>query len=78
MIQAAKQGDGVALARSVLVGDSLASGRLVKPFDVSLPTNYAYYVVCPEANLSRPKVKAFRQWLFAEVARSKPASTGAD
>jgi len=78
VIQAAKQGDGVALARSVLVGDSLASGRLVKPFDVSLPANYAYYVVCPEANLSRPKVKAFRQWLFAEGARSKPASTGAD
>lgn len=74
VIQAAKQGDGVALARSVLVEDSLASGQLVKPFDVSLPVNYAYYVVCPEPNLSRPKVKAFREWLFAEVARGKAAS----
>jgi LysR family glycine cleavage system transcriptional activator len=67
VIQAAEQGDGVALARSVLVERSLASGRLIKPFDVSLPADYAYYVVCPQANLSRPKVKAFRQWLFEEA-----------
>ncbi len=67
VIQAAEQGDGVALARSVLAQGALASGRLVKPFDFSLPANFAYYVVCPEANLNRPKVKAFRQWLFGEV-----------
>lgn len=67
VIQAAEQGDGVALARSVLVEDALASGRLVKPFDVSLPADYAYYIVCPKAHLSRPKVKAFRAWLFREA-----------
>ena len=72
VIQAAEQGDGVALARSVLVEDALASGRLVKPFDVSLPVEYAYYVVCPKANLSRPKVKAFRSWLFREAKIAKP------
>ena len=72
VVQAAEQGDGVALARSVLVEDALASGRLVKPFDVSLPVEYAYYVVCPKANLSRPKVKAFRSWLFREAKIAKP------
>ncbi|MEM7043799.1 MAG: transcriptional regulator GcvA [Pseudomonadota bacterium] len=67
VLQAAEQGDGVALARSVLATDALAQGRLVKPFDIALPARYAYYVVCPPDHLKRPKVKAFRDWLFAEV-----------
>lgn len=67
VIQAAEQGDGVALARSVLVEHALAAGRLVKPFNISIPIEYAYYLVCPPANLSRPKIKAFRTWLLREA-----------
>lgn len=70
VLQAAIQGDGVALARSVLTADDLAAGRLVKPFDISLPSNFSYYLACPEANFRRPKVKAFRDWLLEEVAAS--------
>ncbi|MFQ5959103.1 MAG: LysR substrate-binding domain-containing protein, partial [Alphaproteobacteria bacterium] len=62
---------GVALARSALAAADLAAGRLVKPFDVSLPAEYAYYVVCPEATAERPKIAAFREWLFSEVARDE-------
>lgn len=68
VIQAALAGDGVALGRSVLVADELAAGRLVKPFDVSLPAEYAYYVVSPQAAAGRPKVRAFRDWMLAEAA----------
>ena len=67
VLLAAEQGDGVALARSVLVQDALAAGRLVKPFDITMPTEYAYYMVCPHENLERPKVKVFRQWLIEEA-----------
>lgn len=67
VIQAAIQGEGVALARSALVEDDLKAGQLVKPFEISLPVEFAYYVVYPEQHLSRPKVKAFRDWLFCEV-----------
>ena len=67
VILAAEQGDGVALARSVLVQGALDSGRLVKPFDFALPGEFAYYMVCPQANLKRPKVKAFRKWLIQEA-----------
>lgn len=67
VIQAAEHGDGVALARSVLVEHALAAGRLVKPFAVSIPIEYAYYLVCPPASLSRPKAKAFRKWLLREA-----------
>ncbi len=67
VLLAAEQGDGVALARSVLVDRALVSGRLVKPFNLSLPTNYAYYMVCPHASLDRPKVKAFGEWILEEA-----------
>jgi LysR family glycine cleavage system transcriptional activator len=66
-MQAAMAGEGVALGRSVLVADELADGRLVRPFDVSLPAEYAYYVAYPEAAAGRPKVRAFRDWLLEEA-----------
>ncbi len=68
VIQAAIEGQGVALGRSALVAADLKARRLVKPFDVSVPADYAYYVVCPEASAERPKVKAFREWLLAEAS----------
>jgi LysR family glycine cleavage system transcriptional activator len=74
MIQAAIDGLGVALAQEALVRDDLASGRLVKPFDIDMPSDYANYVVTPEATAERPKVKAFREWLLAEIAASEAAA----
>jgi len=76
-IQAAIRGEGVVLGRSALVADELAAGRLVRPFKLSLPAGFAYYVVCPPRALKRPNVKAFRDWLVAEAsdqrARGAPA-----
>ena len=74
VLDAAIAGDGVALSRSAIAAQALAEGRLVKPFDVSLPTAYAYYVVAPEASANRPKVRAFRDWLLAEAKRSVDAA----
>lgn len=69
-VQAAIQGEGVVLGRSALVADDLKAGRLVKPFSVSLPADLAYYVAYPAQTSQRPKVRAFRDWLFDEVSRS--------
>lgn len=69
-VQAAIQGEGVVLGRSALVADDLKAGRLVKPFSVSLPADLAYYVAYPAQTSQRPKVQAFRDWLFEEVGRS--------
>jgi LysR family transcriptional regulator, glycine cleavage system transcriptional activator len=66
-IQAAVEGEGVVLGRSALVADDLAAGRLVRPFQLSLPAGFAYYVVYPQRALQRPSVKAFRDWLMAEA-----------
>lgn len=67
-IQAAVQGDGVALGRSTLVTDDLAAGRLVQPFDLTLADDHAYYVVYPPETLEIPKVKAFRDWVLAQAS----------
>lgn len=67
VIEAALRGDGIALGRSVLVHDDLTAGRLVRPFAVSLPVPYAYYVVTTETTATKPKVATFCAWLKAEA-----------
>jgi len=71
-LQAAIEGQGVALASSVLVADDLVAGRLVVPFDVSVcdPLDFAYYIVVPKRTACLPKVAAFRSWLRDEIRMS--------
>jgi len=68
VIQAAIEGEGVALGRSRLVARELEEGRLVKPFEFSLPSNFSYFMVYPLASKDRPKIVAFRDWLLEEAA----------
>ena len=68
-IQMAIEGHGVTLVEEVLVADDVAAGRLVKPFELSLSPGFAHYVVCLESAADRPKIAAFRDWLFAEATR---------
>ncbi len=67
VLQAAIDGQGVALGRDSLVALDLEAGRLVRPFGPALRTNFASYVVSPVATAERPKIKAFRDWLFEEA-----------
>lgn len=71
MLQAAIDGLGVALTQNVLSGDDLAAGRLVRPFRLTVPTDAGYYFVTPKGGMDRPKVAAFRDWLFAEAEAYK-------
>jgi LysR family glycine cleavage system transcriptional activator len=68
-LEAAAEGMGVALGMRVLAGPDLAAGRLVAPFEFSLPLTYAYYIVSDEPASGRSDVAAFRNWLLAEAAR---------
>lgn len=68
VIDAAVDGQGVALARTMLAASDLISGRLVCPFSLALPVPYAYWVVCPKATAAMPKISIFREWLLAEAA----------
>jgi LysR family glycine cleavage system transcriptional activator len=62
-LQAAAGGQGVAMATSVLIGDDLANGRLVRPFGPDVPSPFNYYLVCPPAAAELPKVQAFARWI---------------
>lgn len=67
-VQAAVQGEGVVLGRTMLVADDLAAGRLVRPFKHALRARSSFFVVYPPEAIRQPKIKAFRDWLFAEFA----------
>ncbi len=71
VIQAAVEGQGVALGRSALAAGDLARGRLVKPFDIELPTSFAYYVVFPPASADQPKLRTFVDWLVRTAKESE-------
>src|SRR5450759_3268574 len=67
LIDAAVDGQGVALARTTLAAWDLINGRLAKPFDLSLKLSNTYWIVCPTATSSMPKITTFRDWLLAEA-----------
>ena len=75
-IQAAIDGHGVALGRSVLVADDLATGRLVKPLEVIFRLRFGYYIVHPRKVSAARAVEAFKTWLRSEVAPSPPPPSG--
>jgi len=71
-ISAALAGQGVVLVSTLAAQDDLATGRLVRPFDIVIPSNSAFWVVAPERTADRPKVAAFREWLFDEIRAEFP------
>ena len=68
LLTAAAAGQGIALARQVLAADELKAGRLVRPFDLRLPVEFAYYLVYPKETAADPNVVAFARWLTEAVA----------
>ncbi len=72
-IEAARLGQGAALANTLLVEDDLAAGRLVElaPSDVVLG---GYYLVGPSSQWRDPAVAALRAWLKTAL---QPSSTRA-
>jgi LysR family glycine cleavage system transcriptional activator len=68
LIDAAVDGQGIALARTTLAAWDLIHKRLVRPFTVALPLAKSYWIVCPKAAAALPKLLAFRDWLLAQAA----------
>jgi LysR family transcriptional regulator, glycine cleavage system transcriptional activator len=68
LIDAAIDGQGIALARTALAAWDLVKGRLVRPIDTSLRMANTYWIVSPRAASDVPKIAAFRNWVLAEAA----------
>jgi LysR family glycine cleavage system transcriptional activator len=69
VIDAAVDGQGVALARTTLAAWDLLNGRLVQPIPMTLRTAKTYWIVCPRATSALPKITLFRNWMLAEAAQ---------
>src|SRR5689334_21678281 len=54
-IDAAINGQGIALARTTLAAFDLINGRLVRPFAEALRLSKSYWIICPKATASLPK-----------------------
>lgn len=68
-LQAARDGQGIALVSSVLAAEDLTRGRLVRPFPQRVCAPFVYWLVYPRHHLERPAVRSFVTWLLAEAAR---------
>jgi len=68
---AAIAGQGVALLTPFFWRVDIAEGRLVCPFAKEVDTGEGYWLVTPEHRRNLPKVRRFREWLLAEIAKDK-------
>ncbi|WP_082368214.1 LysR substrate-binding domain-containing protein [Piscinibacter sakaiensis] len=68
LAEAAVHGQGIALLPPFLIGDELASGRLVPVAEAPVPSGRRYYLIVPEHKAGRPALQAFEAWLRAEAA----------
>ncbi len=66
-VQAAIDGMGVAIGSPYLFAEDIAAGRLFQPFPLTVRNGKTYWLVCAEGTASRPKIKAFRDWIFSEL-----------
>ena len=69
LLQAAVDGQGIALVRRSIATHELATGRLVRLFEIDARSRSSYWFVCPPALLASARVQAFRAWLLEELER---------
>ena len=75
LVRAAEAGQGLILARWSLVEREIELGRLAVASRKIVPTDRAYYFVCPEPNCALAKVEAFRSWIIKQ-GRDAPRPRG--
>lgn len=71
--RAALAGQGVAMLTPALWAEELRSGQLVQPFDLIGDNGHFYWLVYPPARRNVAKIRMWRDWLLAEIARSSGA-----
>src|SRR5690606_3805309 len=65
-VMAALAGQGLAMINPYFFPEDLASGRLVRPFDLLVTADRSYWLVYPKAGRRVAKIKAFRDWVLSE------------
>jgi LysR family transcriptional regulator, glycine cleavage system transcriptional activator len=73
MLQATLAGQGVGITSEVFAASELASGRLVKVFDVEVNAPFGIYAVCLPRRLNDPLIAGTMEWLVREAQSSPDA-----
>jgi LysR family glycine cleavage system transcriptional activator len=68
VLQAAREGHGVALMDEITTHSDLVKGTLVRPLHQTIPSTKNYHCVCPSSKMSQPAVHEFVDWLIKECA----------
>lgn len=68
VLQAARDGFGVALSDEVVSARDLDEGRLVQPLRLIVPALHNYYCICPDAKRETAEASSFIDWLIEEAA----------
>lgn len=69
VLQAALDGQGVALGILPFVEEDLHAGRLIRPFSLAVDPGQAYYLIHRRKSLQKQAVRRVRDWLLAQIAR---------
>lgn len=73
-VDATLAGAGITLGRRALVIKDLHEKRLVAPYGVAIQTKAHFRFLCPKGTESRPHIKAFREWILAEIDKTAEVS----
>ncbi len=71
LIQAAIEGQGIALAATIFAEKDIQAGRLVQPFSMSMPIDFSYYLVTTPNRAKLPRVTIFKNWILQQLAVRK-------
>lgn len=68
VVQAAVEGQGVALGWQHIVGPLIEQGRLLAPLAEHICTEHPFYIIAPEDKPMRPETRALLEWLLMEIS----------
>lgn len=74
MIEAAVDGQGIALVRHLLARDDIAAGRLLVFDDRPLKLSRSLFLVCRPGDVEKNKIVALKNWLRAAIGCNKEAA----
>lgn len=64
---AALSSQGIAMGDEFICHEAMATGQLVRPFDLAIRSPRSYHLVVPPEKPGNPAVAAFRGWIRAEL-----------
>jgi LysR family transcriptional regulator, glycine cleavage system transcriptional activator len=70
--RAAIGGQGVAILTPAFYTAEVESGLLMQPFGEAREEGHSYWLCYPQARRNVPKIKAFREWVLAELEAGPP------